>query len=83
MRLSSCGYPGAGRFLREPPGSSHTLVAYGTPLVGLFQVFGRITFLDQAGKPIATLDVFGALEAYRQFDVGNGLGEAFLQQFIR
>lgn len=74
-----------GAFVFEPPGETHTLVVPDgcTEMVTLFHVTGCLVYVDPAGDAVGYDDVFTRLEASRAHYAGVGLGEDYVQRFVR
>lgn len=76
-----------GSFVYEPPGEIHTLVvdevSGGTEMITLFNIHGAMVYLDADGKQTGYEDVFSKIAMCRAHYAGNGLGEQYLDQFIR
>ncbi|KAH6950931.1 RmlC-like cupin domain-containing protein [Fusarium avenaceum] len=74
-----------GSYAFEPPGDIHTLeVPEGVEeMITLFHVTGAYIYVDQHGNPEAVEDVFSKLELAKEHYKNVGLGENFVQQFIR
>lgn len=62
----------AGDFIYEPPGESHTLVAYdsGEPMRVFFVVQGPLIWLDENGNGVGQYDVFDYVAAARALRQG-------------
>lgn len=75
----------AGSFVYEPPGEVHTLVVPETcaEMVTLFNVKGAMVYLDEGGAVTGFEDVFSKIEMCRAHYAAAGLGERFVDQFIR
>ena len=79
----------AGSFVYEPPGEIHTLVvdeAVGagvTEMVTLFNIHGAMVYVDAQGQPTGYEDVFSKLAMCRKHYAAVGLGEDYVQQFVR
>lgn len=75
----------AGMFVFEPPGETHTLTVDGEDeeMMTLFQVNGSMIYMDEANQVIGFDDVFSKIERARQHYMNVGLGEDFVEQFIR
>lgn len=75
----------AGSFVYEPPGEIHTLVVdEDVPeMITFFNISGAMIYLDKEGRQTGYEDVFTKIEMCRAHYRGNGLGEAYLDQFIR
>ena len=74
-----------GSYIWEPPGETHTLVVPEgcTEMVTLFQVNGSLMYVDPQGASIGYDDVFTRLEKARAHYAAVGLGENYVEQFIR
>ena len=78
-----------GSFVYEPPGEIHTLVvdeAVGagvTEMVTLFNIHGAMVYVDALGQPTGYEDVFSKLAMCRKHYAAVGLGEDYVQQFVR
>jgi 2,4'-dihydroxyacetophenone dioxygenase len=74
-----------GSYVFEPPGETHTLVVPEdcTEMVTLFQVNGSLTYVDPHGEATGYDDVFTRLEKARAHYAAVGLGERYVEQFIR
>jgi 2,4'-dihydroxyacetophenone dioxygenase len=75
----------AGDFVYEPPGESHTLVAYETdePTVIYSDVTGPLIWLDEQGEPDGYFDVFTFIEMAEAHYEKIGLGANYVEQFFR
>lgn len=74
----------AGSYVFEPPGEVHTLVVDSADeMITFFNISGALIYVDEGGKPTAYDDVFTKIEMCRRHYRSNGLGEAFIEQFIR
>ncbi|HZF25700.1 MAG TPA: 2,4'-dihydroxyacetophenone dioxygenase family protein [Steroidobacteraceae bacterium] len=75
----------AGDFVYEPPGESHTLVAYETPepTVIYSDVTGPLIWLDEKGEPCGFFDVFTFIEMAEAHYEKVGLGADYVRQFFR
>jgi 2,4'-dihydroxyacetophenone dioxygenase len=75
----------AGDFVYEPPGESHTLVAYdsGEPMRVFFVVSGPLIWLDENGESVGHFDVHDYIAAarahYDQVGLGSGLIDALFR----
>ncbi|EXJ80442.1 hypothetical protein A1O1_08587 [Capronia coronata CBS 617.96] len=69
----------------EPPGDIHTLeVPDGVDeMVTLFHVTGAYIYVDPQGNALAIEDVFSKLQNAREHYAKVGLGEDYVDQFIR
>ena len=74
-----------GSYVFEPPGEIHTLVVpdHVDEMITLFQVNGVMIYLDSLGEISGYEDVFSKIEMCKKHYAMNGLGEDFLNQFIR
>ncbi len=75
----------AGSYIFEPPGETHTLVVPEgcTEMITLFQVTGSLMYVDPQGQSTGYDDVFTRLEKARAHYTAVGLGENYVEQFIR
>lgn len=78
----------AGSFVFEPPGEIHTLVvdeASGgeQEMVTFFNISGAMVYLDAEGNTTGYEDVFTKIDMCRRHYAANGLGESYVDQFIR
>jgi 2,4'-dihydroxyacetophenone dioxygenase len=75
----------AGDFVYEPPGESHTLVAYdsGEPMRVFFVVQGPLIWLDEAGRGESQYDVFDYVAAAREHYAKVGIGAEYVDRLIR
>jgi 2,4'-dihydroxyacetophenone dioxygenase len=74
-----------GSYIFEPPGETHTLVVPEgcTEMVTLFQVTGSLMYVDPQGVSTGYDDVFTRLDKARAHYAAAGLGEDYVEQFIR
>ena len=74
-----------GSYIFEPPGETHTLVVPEgcAEMVTLFQVNGSLIYVDPQGAAIGYEDVFTRIEKARAHYAAAGLGEHYVEQFIR
>ena len=77
-----------GSFVYEPPGEIHTLlvdeVAGGdTEMITFFNISGAMVYVDAAGQPSGYEDVFTKITMCRQHYAEVGLGEGYVDQFVR
>jgi 2,4'-dihydroxyacetophenone dioxygenase len=74
-----------GSYVYEPPGETHTL--YVPPeveeMITLFQVNGVMFYCDPYGNYSGYEDVFTKIEMCRKHYASVGLGEEYVDQFIR
>ena len=74
-----------GSYLFEPPGEIHTLVVDEDcdEMITLFHNTGALLYCDESGNTIGSTDVFDRIEVTRKHFIDVGLGENFIDQFIR
>ena len=74
-----------GSYVYEPPGETHTLVVPNDveEMITLFQVNGIMSYVDPWGKVLAYEDVFTKIDMCRKHFINVGLGENYVDQFIR
>lgn len=74
-----------GTYVFEPPGETHTLIVDKDceEMVTLFHVTGSLLYVDEDGKTIGFDDVFTKLEKAKAWYKECGLGEDYVQQFVR
>jgi 2,4'-dihydroxyacetophenone dioxygenase len=74
-----------GSYAYEPPGDIHTLEIPDDveEMATLFHVSGAYIYVDPDGNPTGVEDVFSKIENARQHYARVGLGEDFVEQFIR
>jgi 2,4'-dihydroxyacetophenone dioxygenase len=74
----------AGMYVFEPPGEVHTLVVDDDDeMITLFHVSGALIYYDDQGAPNGHDDVHTKLEMCRRHFAETGLGEDFVDQFVR
>lgn len=75
----------AGSFVFEPPGETHTLVvdADVEEMITFFSISGCMYYVDQEGKHTGFEDVFTKIDMCRKHYIECGLGETYVDQFIR
>jgi 2,4'-dihydroxyacetophenone dioxygenase len=77
----------AGAFVYEPPGEIHTLVvdpADGVDeMITFFNIHGAMVYLDEHGGHAGYEDVFTKTAMCRAHYAACGLGEAYVDQFVR
>ena len=75
----------AGSYVFEPPGEIHTLVVPEgvEEMITLFHVTGSLLYCDPEGKVVGAEDVFTKLQLAKDHYEKVGLGEDFVQQFVR
>ncbi len=77
-----------GAFVYEPPGEIHTLVvdeAAGgaAEMITFFNIAGAMVYVDAAGNTTGYEDVFTKIAMCRKHYAAVGLGEHFVDQFVR
>ena len=74
-----------GMYVFEPPGEVHTLVVDDDvdEMITLFNVRGALIYYDEDDRPVAHDDVHTKIELCRKHFAEVGLGEEFVEQFIR
>jgi quercetin dioxygenase-like cupin family protein len=74
-----------GSYIFEPPGETHTLVVPDecTEMITLFQVTGSLLYVDPHGGATGYDDVFTRLDKARAHFAAAGMGENYVEQFIR
>lgn len=74
-----------GSYVYETPGETHTLVvdADVDEMITLFQVNGAMIYVDPDGGVLGYEDVFTKIDLCRRHFLAAGLGEGFVEQFIR
>lgn len=74
-----------GGYVFEPPGETHTLVVPEDveEMITLFQVNGIMYYVDPWGAPLGYEDVFTKIDMCRAHYSEVGLGEDFVDRFIR
>lgn len=75
----------AGSYVFEPPGETHTLVVDNDveEMITFFNISGAMIYLDANDQQIGYEDVFTKIDMCRRHYAAVGLGEDYLQQFIR
>jgi len=75
----------AGSYVFEPPGETHTLVVPEgvEEMITFFQVNGVMVYTDQQGAVLGYEDVFTKIDLCRRHYTQVGLGEDFVQRYIR
>lgn len=75
----------AGAYVFEPPGETHTLVVPDDveEMITLFQVNGTMVYVDPVGMVLGYEDVFSKIDLCRAHYAACGLGEAYVDRFIR
>ncbi|KAF9630711.1 hypothetical protein BFW01_g1273 [Lasiodiplodia theobromae] len=82
-----------GSYAFETPGDIHTLEVpgedggeggeEGVEMMTLFHVTGAYVYVDADGRPVGVEDVFSKIAAAKKHYEEVGLGEGFVEQFIR
>jgi quercetin dioxygenase-like cupin family protein len=74
-----------GSYVYEAPGETHTLVVEADvpEMITLFQVNGAMIYVDPDGEVLGYEDVFTKIDHCRRHFTAAGLGESFVEQFIR
>lgn len=74
-----------GSYVFEPPGEIHTLVVPDgvEEMITLFHVTGSLLYCDVDGTVVGADDVFSKLQLAKKHYAAVGLGEEFVQQFVR
>ena len=75
----------AGGYVYEPPGETHTLVVPDDveEMITLFQVNGVMYYVDPYGNALGYEDVFTKIDLCRSHYSKVGLGQDYVDQFIR
>jgi 2,4'-dihydroxyacetophenone dioxygenase len=75
----------AGDYAFEPPGETHTLeVPDGVAeMITLFHVSGAYIYVDPDGNAVGVEDVFTKLAAAREHYEAAGLGNGYVDRFVR
>lgn len=74
-----------GGYVMEAPGETHTLIVPDDvpEMITLFQVNGVMLYCDPYGKVTGFEDVFTKIDMCREHYTSVGLGEDYVDQFIR
>jgi quercetin dioxygenase-like cupin family protein len=74
-----------GSYVYEAPGETHTLVVEADvpEMITLFKVNGAMIYIDPDGEVLGYEDVFTKIDLCRRHFTAAGLGENFVEQFIR
>ncbi len=74
-----------GGYVFEPPGETHTLVVPDDveEMITCFQVNGSMIYVDADGEVLGTEDVFTKIDMCRAHYTQAGLGEGFVDRFVR
>lgn len=75
----------AGDFVYAPPGEIHTLEvpADCDEMITFFNISGAMIYLDEQGNQVGYEDVFTKLDMCRRHYAANGLGEGYIDKFVR
>lgn len=76
---------GPGTYVFEPPGETHTLLVDDDcdEMVTLFHVTGSLLYVDDNDEIIGFDDVFSKLDKAKKWYAECGLGENYVEQFVR
>jgi quercetin dioxygenase-like cupin family protein len=77
-----------GAFVYEPPGEIHTLVVDDRcgevpEMITFFNIHGAMVYVDEAGRHTGYEDVFTKIAMCRKHYAAVGLGEGYVDQFVR
>jgi quercetin dioxygenase-like cupin family protein len=77
-----------GAFVYEPPGEIHTLVVDDAAggaheMITFFNITGAMVYVDDAGNTTGYEDVFTKIAMCRRHYAAVGLGDGFVDQFVR
>jgi len=74
-----------GSYVFEPPGETHTLVVDPDvpEMITFFNISGCMYYVDEKGNHTGFEDVFSKIDMCRQHYTAAGLGERFVDQFVR
>lgn len=74
-----------GSYVFEPPGETHTLVVPEDveEMITYFQVNGIMYYVDPWGQALGYEDVFSKIDLCRRHFASVGLGEDYVERFIR
>jgi hypothetical protein len=74
-----------GSFVFEPPGEVHTLTvpADCAEMITFFNIAGAMIYVDADGRQVGYEDVFTKIDMCRTHYRDVGLGDAYVDQFIR
>lgn len=73
----------AGKYVFEPPGDIHTLMADPGESLTVFWITGTLIELDAQGKPTGYADVFTRIEQASKHFEAVGLGADYVKRFVR
>ena len=74
-----------GSYIYEPPGETHTLIVPEgvDEMITFFQVNGMMCYVDPVGEVQGYDDVFTKIDLCKKHFEEVGLGEGFVDQYIR
>jgi len=72
-----------GTYVFEPQGETHTLLVDKEEMVTMFHVTGSLLYVNEKDDIIGFDDVFSKLEKAKKWYSECGLGEGYVQQFVR
>jgi len=74
-----------GSFVYEPPGEIHTLTVPDdcAEMITFFNIAGAMIYVDEHGRQSGYEDVWTKIEMCRRHYAQNGLGAAYVEQFVR
>lgn len=74
-----------GMYVFEPPGETHTLVVDEgvDEMITIFTISGAMIYVDEQGAVTSYEDVHTKIEMCRRHYAAVGLGEDFVEQFVR
>ena len=74
-----------GSYIYEPPGDTHTLVVPEgvDEMITWFHNTAGYTYVDPDGNPVAYEDVFTKIAAAKRHYIAIGLGEDYINRFLR
>jgi quercetin dioxygenase-like cupin family protein len=74
-----------GSYVFEPPGDIHTLHVPDdcAEMATVFHVSGAYIYLDEAGRTVGYEDVFTKIDDCRRHYASIGLGESYVDRFLR
>ncbi len=75
----------AGMYIFEPPGEVHTLVVDDDvdEMITLFHVSGALIYYDEENRPVGHDDVHTKIQLCRKHFREVGLGDDYVEQFVR
>ena len=75
----------AGSYVFEPPGETHTLIvdADVEEMITFFNISGAMIYVDETGQQVGYEDVHTKIEMCQRHYRQIGLGDRFVEQFIR